>query len=414
MLVPECNSHKATKDSDEYQKWYEEHKKSCSKNFDGSSGNMEVEIARDLWGRSKDFNICYKYMVCDGDSKAYSAVWDVYGCCDTCNKYENMNRQSAEYKKWRESDSYLKWKTEHEDETAICNRVVKLDCIGHVQKRLGTALRELKKKTKGKLADGKAIGGKGHRLSDKTIDKLQQYYGKAIRSNVNCNAVSTREIEVSVKKMMKAVWAVLYHCVVHDEKSRHRFCPEGEKSWCSYKRTGKKVEDKTHYLDPIFLQLLKPIFRRLSDRALLLRCLPGYSQNQNECLNSVVWSKAPKHKFKGPKAIEMAGMSAVLQFDCGQSGRQEVMELAEIPHGHHTVQGAKRKDRKRISGASREANEVQKRIRIAKRQAKLVREQEAVEKEGGPSYASGAFNEDSVVQPHTSKNENKKRKKKKK
>ena len=79
--------------------------------------------------------------------------------CDTCNKYENMDRQSAEYKKWRESDSYLKWKTE--DKTAICNWVVKLDCIGHVQNRLGTALHELKKKTKGKLADGKAIGGKG-------------------------------------------------------------------------------------------------------------------------------------------------------------------------------------------------------------------------------------------------------------
>ena len=55
----ECNSHKAKKDSDEYQKWYEEHKNNCSKNFDGSSGNMEVEIARDLWGHSKDFNICY-------------------------------------------------------------------------------------------------------------------------------------------------------------------------------------------------------------------------------------------------------------------------------------------------------------------------------------------------------------------
>ena len=237
----ECNSHKAKKDSDEYQKWYEEHNNNCSKNFDGSSGNMEVEIARDLWGRSKDFNICYKYMVCDGDSKAYSAVWDVYGCCDILNKYENMDHQSAEYKKWRQSDSYLKWKTKHEDETAICNRVVKLDCIGHVQKRLGKALRELKKKTKGKLADAKAIGGKGHRLSDKTIDKLQQYYGKAIRSNVNSNAVSTKELEVSVK-MMKAVWAVLYHCVIHDEKSRHRFCPDGENSWCSYKRTERKIK----------------------------------------------------------------------------------------------------------------------------------------------------------------------------
>ena len=166
-------------------------------------------------------------------------------------------------------------------------------------------------------------------------------------------------------------------------------------------------KDKTHYFDLVFLQLLKPIFRRLSDCAVLLRCLPGYSQNQNECLNSVVWSKAPKHKFKGPKAIEMAGMSAVLQFDCGQSGRQEVMELADIPHGHHTVQGSDKKDRKRVYGATRDANEVQKHIRIAKRQAKLVREQEAVAKEGSPSYASGAFNELSVVELGTSEKKKK-------
>lgn len=115
---------------------------------------------------------------------------------------------------------------------------------------------ELKGKTKGKLADGKAIGGKGHRLSDKTIDKLQEYYGKAVRSNVNRNAVSTKEMEVNVKEMMKAVWAVLYHCVIQDdEQLRHKFCPDDEESWCSYKTTGKKLEDKSHYLDPIFLQL---------------------------------------------------------------------------------------------------------------------------------------------------------------
>ena len=48
--------------------------------------------------------------------------------------------------------------------------------------------KRFEKKSKGKLKDGKAVGGKGHRLSDKTIDKLQEYYGKAIRSNVNQNA----------------------------------------------------------------------------------------------------------------------------------------------------------------------------------------------------------------------------------
>jgi hypothetical protein len=99
-----------------------------------------------------------------------------------------MDRQSKEYGKWVESKAYTKWKKDHEEENVVCHRVKKLDCIGHVQKRLGTALRELKKKTKGKLKDCKSVGGKGHRLSDKTIDKLQEYYGKAIRRNVTRNA----------------------------------------------------------------------------------------------------------------------------------------------------------------------------------------------------------------------------------
>ena len=128
----------------------------------------------------------------------------------------------------------------------------------------------------------------------------------------------------------------------------------------------------------------------------------------DECLNSVVWSKAPKHKFKGPKSVEMASMSAVLQFDCGQRGRQEVMKLAKIPRGHDTIQGARRKDKKRIYSASREANKVQKGVQVAKRQAKLVWEQEAIEKDGGPAYASGAFNKDSVVHSNASRNDKKK------
>ena len=55
--------------------------------------------------------------------------------------------------------------------------------MGHVQKRLGTALRKYKSDTRGKKrADGKSIGGRG-RLMDKVIDKMQNYYGKAIRGN---------------------------------------------------------------------------------------------------------------------------------------------------------------------------------------------------------------------------------------
>lgn len=331
-------------------------------------------------------------MVCDGDSKAYIAVWDVYGCCKTCEKYEKMDRKGEDYTKWVKSKQFVKWKKEHEEESVVCHRVRKLDCIGHVQKRIGTALRDLKKKTKGKLVDGKSVGGKGHRLSDKSIDKLQEYYGKAIRGNVNRNAKSNKEIDESITKMQHAILAVLHHTVMlPDPKQRHKFCPKEEDSWCEYIRTKKEVAPKNHCLDAVFFKFLQPVFTRLSERSLLLRCLPGYSQNQNERLNGIVWSKAPKHKFKGPKALEMAGVSAIIQFDCESKGRHEVMKIADIPHGKHTES---RKDRKRIHGAIRKADKVGKKKRVGQRQAKLVREQEAREREGGPAYASGAFNED--------------------
>jgi hypothetical protein len=61
--------------------------------------------------------------------------------------------------------------------------IIKLECIGHIQKRMGKRLRNFRIEMKGKkLSDGKGVSGNG-RLTDKQIDSLQFYYGKAIRDN---------------------------------------------------------------------------------------------------------------------------------------------------------------------------------------------------------------------------------------
>ena len=60
---------------------------------------------------------------------------------------------------------------------------MKLECLGHIQKRKGSRLRSMKKYMGNtKLSDRKTIGGRG-RLTDKRIDSLQVYNGKAIRNN---------------------------------------------------------------------------------------------------------------------------------------------------------------------------------------------------------------------------------------
>ena len=70
----------------------------------------------------------------------------------------------------------------------------KLECIGHVQKRLSTCLRELRKSHK---SSPTPLSGRG-KLTDKVINSLQNFYGIAIREN-----------QGQLYKVKKAVGAIL-------------------------------------------------------------------------------------------------------------------------------------------------------------------------------------------------------------
>ena len=97
-------------------------------------------------------------------------------------------------------------------------------CVGHVQKRLGSRLRSLKKRLgQTRLEDGKSIGGSG-RLTKTTVDKLQVYYGKAIRNNSH-----------DLQAMKNAVMEIWHH--THgptDESPDHDLCPPVEDSRCGF------------------------------------------------------------------------------------------------------------------------------------------------------------------------------------
>ena len=104
--------------------------------------------------------------------------------------------------------------------------IEKLECVGHVQKRMGTRLHNLRQSQKGKkLIDIKlvqiSLSGKGN-LTDKAINLFQNYYGTAIRQN-----------DDNLYNMQKSVWAVLFHnSDIEDENIRHQFCPRTKTSWC--------------------------------------------------------------------------------------------------------------------------------------------------------------------------------------
>jgi hypothetical protein len=192
----------------------------------------------------------------------------------------------------------------------------KLECVAHVQKRMGTRLQNLVKSYKGTLTP---LGGK-NKLTENVINSMQNYYGLAIRSNTN-----------NIYAMKKAIWAILFHCTGYSNKEFcHCFCPRTEISWCQYQydKSLNTSKYKEHINLPIWISnLLKPVFTDLSNEELLLKCVHGQTQNTNESLNGLVWSRCPKNIFVCKQTFEMSINSAILHYNDGTEGVKNALLL---------------------------------------------------------------------------------------
>ncbi|CAN7990883.1 unnamed protein product [Ixodes hexagonus] len=133
--------------------------------------------------------------------------------------------------------------------------VEKHECIGHVQKRMGTR-------------QGFAASRSKRRLTEKDIDSLQYYYGKAIRENTH-----------ALEAMRKAVWAIYFHKLSTDEDPNHGLCPPGESSWCGYNRSlalgSAEPYQHKNFLPETVMTSIKPTFQALAAPELQRKCLQG-------------------------------------------------------------------------------------------------------------------------------------------
>ena len=99
-------------------------KHDCDINHEGSGGDMEVSGLIECFTESeKNRRLRYTSYIGDGDTKSYSEIV--------------------------KKDPYPG------------TVVQKLECVGHVQKRVGGRLRKLKSSDKTPLSDGKSLSGKG-------------------------------------------------------------------------------------------------------------------------------------------------------------------------------------------------------------------------------------------------------------
>ncbi|GFT79952.1 uncharacterized protein TNCV_4598381 [Trichonephila clavipes] len=95
-----------------------------------------------------------------------------------------------------------------------------------------------------------------NRLTEAEIDRLQAYYGLAIRRNLS-----------SVKDMQQAIWAIFLHKLSTDEKPQHGFCPSDTDTWCKFKKQiawGDLSPQNSLPVDVV--EAMRPVFRDLANQ----------------------------------------------------------------------------------------------------------------------------------------------------
>lgn len=327
-----CDQWKQKEGTAEFEEWYEDHKSSCHRNYEGASGNMEVDSIIEMFRRSVGLhNVKYSHYIGDGDTKTFKGILD-------SQPYEDLV-------------------------------VRKKECVDHVQKRMGSRLRQLVKKTKG-------LSGKG-KLTGKLIDELTIYYGLAIRKN-----------SASTADMKREVMATLHHKMSTDEEPQHDGCPEGADSWSTWQKAKFNDELNNYKHKPamkkeIYTAIL-PVYQDLSRDELLERCLGGYTQNANESFNATIWALAPKTIHSGKEVVEIASNLAACNFNEGLNGILKVMRVLQLDIGETCHSFCAKADSERVNRAEARLSEGAK---MARRSILGARKQQQLEEQA----AEGIF-----------------------
>lgn len=336
------------KESPEFAYWYKGHLPYCQKNYVGSSGGMEVEMALKLWRRSESLGFRYVEVVGDGDAKTFHEL-------QASNVYGDKNP------------------------------LKKIECVNHVGKRMGTALRKLVDCEKKR---GVTLGGKKHgSLSDATIKKVTRYYRNAIIRNKG-----------NILAMKRDIYAILQHCSSTDKKPKHTTCPLGSNSWCFYNRaTGLQQKPATHKtaiktpLREDIVAKMMPIFQRLASDSLLERCSMGETQNRNESIHNMIWSRCPKTVNCSKVRVDIAAARGVSDFNHGVNiSALNVFDLGFISPCQSTITTLKKIRTRHVRKALFKSTESFKLYRKKVELAKIGINQNFKHKEG-VTYSPGTF-----------------------
>ena len=333
---------KMDKDSEEYKQWKESHV--CEKNYEGSSPGMEVEGVKVVFAHSEQkHSLQYTSLLCDGDSKGFE-----------------------------------------EAKKVVTYDIEKLDCINHVAKHMGTALRNLKKKGE-ILSDGKGWGGR-NRLTDPMIVNMQNYYHGAIINNLG-----------DVETTQRAIWVTLYHHASTDENPQHDYCPDAPDTWCKWKKKeagDEEFKDFSHMknktVPSAIVEKLVPTFEQLSNEDLIGWCKEGGTQNQNEALHGVIWGLCQKEEFVGFDTLTLSVNLGVCLWNDGEGAVSDILQKIGCVEGSFQHLAVESTNNLRCFHSKIKSSKGYKIARKRRKAAKKNKEDRKKKKEG-TTYAAGGY-----------------------
>ena len=214
------------------------------------------------------------------------------------------------------------------------------------------------------------------------IDKLQNYFGIALRENVT-----------TVKAMSDAILASFFHIASSKGKTFHTYCEKSSTSWCQYQRdivNGTNLHVEGPGLPNNVIYHVKPIYQNLTKPEELKKCLHGKTQNQNESYNGLIWARAPKFRYCAFDKLAFAVYDSAANFNDGRQASLDILKEINVNPGYYTTtacitMNVKRK-RSAVSHSSMKWKKARKIIRAEKK-----RKGDASKQKEGKTYKAGGF-----------------------
>ncbi|CAK9801756.1 Histone-lysine N-methyltransferase SETMAR [Anthophora plagiata] len=127
------------------------------------------------------------------------------------------------------------------------------------------------------------------------------------------------------------------------------------------------IEDFQHSYKPLPLDVLKAIkliYVDLSKRELLDRCVGGFTQNNNESYNQLIWNISPKSLSGGSFPVKIAAYTPAHIFNEGNVALLRIFEALGVPCGQNAYRYVIREDESRVTVAEQRAQEATREGRI--------------------------------------------------